>query len=101
MMLEIDAENLDEQMPELLEELLTGSGAIVLRQAFSADRIAEARALIHHYTAEEDDKETHFLGASQDQGGLQRRVWNLLNKGEFFEEMVQHPVAMQIVGKFL
>ena len=59
MMLEIDVDNLDQQMPELLDELLTGSGAIVLRQAFPADRVAEARALIHHYTAEEDDKETH------------------------------------------
>ena len=67
MMLEIDPDNLDQQLPELLEELLTGRGAIILKQAFDADVIAEARALIHHYTAEEDDKETHFLGASTDE----------------------------------
>ena len=100
-MMEIDAENLNAQLPELLEELLTGRGAITLRQAFDADVVAEARALIHHYTAEEDDKETHFLGASTDELNLQRRVWNLLNKGEVFEQMVQHPVVMKIVGAFL
>ena len=100
-MMEIDAQNLDTQLPELLEELLTGRGAILLRQAFDADVVAEARALIHHYTAEEDDKETHFLGASTDELNLQRRVWNLLNKGEVFEQMVQHPVVMKIVGAFL
>ena len=100
-MMEIDAENLDAQLPELLEELLTGRGAIILRQAFDADVVAEARALIHHYTAEEDDKETHFLGGSTDELNLQRRVWNLLNKGEVFEQMVQHPVVMKIVGAFL
>ena len=100
-MMEIDAEHLDAQLPELLEELLTGRGAIILRQAFDADVVAEARALIHHYTAEEDDKETHFLGASTDELNLQRRVWNLLNKGEVFEQMVQHPIVMKIVGAFL
>lgn len=100
-MMEIDAENLDAQLPDLLEELLTGTGAIILRQAFDADVVAEARALIHHYTAEEDDKETHFLGASTDELNLQRRVWNLLDKGEVFEQMVQHPIVMKIVGAFL
>lgn len=100
-MMEIDSENLDTQLPELLEELLTGRGAIILRQAFDADVVAEARALIHHYTAEEDDKETHFLGAATDELNLQRRVWNLLDKGEVFEQMVQHPIVMKIVGAFL
>ena len=100
-MMEIDAENLDAQLPELLEELLTGRGAIILRQAFDADVVAEARGLIHHYTAEESDKETHFLGASTDELNLQRRVWNLLDKGKVFEQMVQHPIVMKIVGAFL
>jgi ectoine hydroxylase-related dioxygenase (phytanoyl-CoA dioxygenase family) len=100
-MFEVDVANLNTQMPELLEELLTGAGAIVLKQAFDADVIAEARALVHHYTAAEDDKETHFLGAASDDLSLQRRVWNLLNKGQVFEQMVQHAAVMKIVGAFL
>ena len=100
-MLEVDTANLDTQLPDLLDELLTGAGAIVIRQAFDADVVAEARARIHDYTASEDDKETHFLGASTDELGLQRRVWNLLDKGEVFEQMVQDAVVTTIVGAFL
>ena len=100
-MLEVDVERLDAQLPELLAELATGRGAIVIRQAFADDEIAEARALVHHYSDTEDAKETHFQGANQDRLHLQRRVWNLLNKGEVFERMVQHPAVMTIIGRFL
>ena len=100
-MLEVDVDDLDEQMPELIAELLTGAGAIALRQAFPADEIDEARRLIHHYSDTEGTKETHFQGANAETIHLQRRVWNLLNKGEVFERMVQHEVVMKIVAKFL
>ena len=49
----------------------------------------------------EGDKITHFHGGHEDQVHLQRRVWNLLNKGEVFEQMVQHPTVMTIAGAFL
>ena len=65
-MLEVDVDNLDAQMPDLLAELLTGAGAIVIRNAFPADEIAEARRLIHHYSDTEVSKETHFQGANAD-----------------------------------
>ena len=100
-MLEIDAENLEAELPTLIEELITGSGAIVLRAAFDAAEVDEARRLITHYSTQDGAKETHFLGASQDQVDLQRRVWNLLDKGETFERMVQHPVVVRVVGEFL
>jgi ectoine hydroxylase-related dioxygenase (phytanoyl-CoA dioxygenase family) len=100
-MLEVDLTDLDAQLPVLLEELLTGGGALAIRGAFPPQEIAEARALIMHYSSTEDDKVTHFHGAHEDQVGLQRRVWNLLDKGEVFERMVQHPAVMRIVGAFL
>jgi ectoine hydroxylase-related dioxygenase (phytanoyl-CoA dioxygenase family) len=100
-MLEVDADHLEAQLPVLLDELLTGGGAVALRQAFPPAEIAEARRLITHYSSTEDDKVTHFHGAHEDQVHLQRRVWNLLDKGEVFERMVQHPVVMRIVGAFL
>jgi ectoine hydroxylase-related dioxygenase (phytanoyl-CoA dioxygenase family) len=100
-MLEVDVRNLDAQLPLLLDELLTGGGALVIRSAFPPEEIAEARALIMHYSATEADKVTHFHGAHEDQVHLQRRVWNLLDKGEVFERMVQHPIVMRIVGAFL
>jgi len=100
-LLEVDLANLDAQMPALIEELLRGAGVIVIRQAFSAEDIAEARELIMHYSTVEGDKETHFHGANADTVHLQRRVWNLLNKGEVFERMVQHHAVVEIIGAFL
>jgi ectoine hydroxylase-related dioxygenase (phytanoyl-CoA dioxygenase family) len=100
-MLEVDLTELDAQLPVLLDELLTGGGALAIRGAFPPHEIAEARALIMHYSSTEGDKVTHFHGAHEDQVDLQRRVWNLLDKGEVFERMVQHPAVMRIVGAFL
>ncbi len=100
-MLEVDVDRLDEQMPELMDELLTGAGAIVIRGAFPPAEIAEARRILHHLSDTEAAKETHFQGANSDTIHLQRRVWNLLNKGEVFERMVQHEAVMKIIGRFL
>ena len=100
-MLEVDVDNLEAQLPVLLDEMLTGGGALVIRQAFEPADIAEARRLIMHHSSTQDDKVTHFHGAHEDQVHLQRRVWNLLDKGEVFERMVQHPVVMRVVGAFL
>ena len=55
----VDTDNIDEQLPDLLQEMLSGSGAIIIKDAFPTEMISEARDLIHQYTIEEDDKETH------------------------------------------
>ncbi len=100
-LLEVDVDNLDSQLPDLIAELLTGTGAIVIRQAFPREEISLARELVMAYSSAESAKETHFQGASADELHLQRRVWNLLNKGEVFERMVQHEAVIRIVGEFL
>jgi ectoine hydroxylase-related dioxygenase (phytanoyl-CoA dioxygenase family) len=99
-MFEVDVSRLDEQLPEIIEEFIDGAGAVVIRNAFSDDEVAEARRLIMAYSADED-KETHFQGANRDKLHLQRRVWNLLNKGEIFEAMVQHPDVVKIASAIL
>ena len=98
---EVDVATLIDDLPGHLDQLLTGAGAIVIRQAFDADTIAEARALIMDYSSVDADKVTHFQGQNTDKLDLQRRVWNLVNKGEVFERMVQHPDIMTIVEAFL
>lgn len=98
---EVDLATLDSNLDEYVAELLTGSGALVIRQGFAADVIADARALIMEHSSDEGAKVTHFQGANVDRLSLQRRVWNLLNKGEVFETMAQHPAVMKIVGAFL
>ena len=49
-MLEVDVDHLEAQLPVLLDELLTGGGAVAIRQAFAPEEIAEARRLITHYS---------------------------------------------------
>jgi hypothetical protein len=84
-----------------VNELMKGKGYQILPQLFSAEEIQEARDLILHYSEGNGHTVTHFHGAHEEQIGLQRRVWNLLNKGEVFRRMVQHPTLMAIAGAFL
>ena len=100
-LLEVNPDTVETDLPAIVDELLQGAGVIVIRNSLSPDDLAEARGLIMEYSAMEGDKITHFHGGHEDQVHLQRRVWNLLNKGEVFEQMVQHPTVMKIAGAFL
>ncbi len=100
-MLRIRPDEVSDRLAELVAELLTGAGAIVIEQAFTPEEVAEADRIIVHHSSTDAAKVTHFHGAHEDQISLQRRVWNLLNKGEIFERMVQHPQVMALVGSFL
>jgi len=99
-MYEVNVEAIDENIEEIIDEMLTGAGAVAIRGAFDEGEVAEARELIMEYSKEED-KETHFQGANDDTIHLQRRVWNLLAKGKIFESMVQHPDIVKITSAFL
>jgi len=94
----------DEVRPNLesiLDELQFGAGGIVIEAGFDPDDIEQARVLLMQYSDHEGDKVTHFQGANEDKLELQRRVWNLLNKGEVFEAMAQHPQVCEIAAAFL
>lgn len=99
-MLEIETNRLDSQMDDIVEELLTGSGAVAIRGAFDDQMVASAREIIMDHSVEVD-KETHFQGANKDTIHLQRRVWNLLAKGRVFEEMVQNDPIVEVTSAFL
>jgi ectoine hydroxylase-related dioxygenase (phytanoyl-CoA dioxygenase family) len=89
----------------IVHELLEGVGAVTLRGLFTAAEIAQARAIVMRESdgAEAAGKVTHFQGAAEQQGTitLQRRVWNLLAKGEVFSRMAAHPALMQVLRVFL
>ena len=99
-MFEVDTTKLNDQIEDIIDELLTGDGAVVIRNAFDAAAVADARDVIMEHS-KDVDKETHFQGANTDTIHLQRRVWNLLAKGKVFEEMVQHPDVVAITSAFL
>jgi len=87
----------------IIEELLNGGGAVAISGLFSPEEVAEARAIVMAHSENEGEKVTHFQGAAAEDGkiNLQRRVWNLLAKGEVFSRMAAHPVLMEILRKFL
>ncbi|MBO9401392.1 phytanoyl-CoA dioxygenase family protein [Shimia sp. R9_3] len=87
----------------IVEELLHGGGAVGISGLFSPEDIAEARAIVMEHSEQEAPKVTHFQGAAEDDGkiNLQRRVWNLLAKGEVFSRMAAHPTLMTTLRQFL
>lgn len=97
---EIQRDTLEADMESLIDEFLMGSGVLVIRNAFNQNQIDDARRLILQYS-EDVDRATHFQGANADKLHLQRRVWNLLNKGDVFIDMVQHPMVCAVTGAIL
>ncbi len=87
----------------IVQELLHGAGAVGISGLFTKDEIADARAIVMAHSENEAEKTTHFQGAAEEDGkiDLQRRVWNLLAKGDVFARMAAHPVLMDILRKFL
>jgi ectoine hydroxylase-related dioxygenase (phytanoyl-CoA dioxygenase family) len=89
----------------IVNELLDGAGAITLRGLFTPAEIAEARAIVMRESDadERGGKVTHFQGDAERAGrlNLQRRVWNLLAKGEVFSRMAAHPAIMQVMRAFI
>ncbi|MEM6373100.1 MAG: phytanoyl-CoA dioxygenase family protein [Pseudomonadota bacterium] len=87
----------------ICDELMNGGGAVKIKGLFSAEQIAQARAIIMEQSNTEGDKVTHLQGAAVDEGraNLQRRVWNLLAKGEVFSDMAAHPVIMAVLRRWL
>lgn len=87
----------------IVHDLLHGDGVVVISGLFTADEIAQARAIVMQHSEHEGEKVTHFQGAAEEEGtiALQRRVWNLLAKGDVFSRMAAHPVLMEILRRFL
>ena len=82
-------------------ELLDGNGYVMLPQVFTPQEIAEARAIVMRESDRDAAKVTHFHGQHADRVHLQRRVWNLLNKGDVFVAMVQREPIVSIMRAFL
>ncbi len=83
------------------EELLHGKGAVRFTGLFPADDIAQARAIIMDHSERDAAKVTHFQGRAGDRIDLQRRVWNLLAKGDVFARLAAHPTLMAVLRRFL
>lgn len=89
----------------IVHELLDGIGAVTLRGLFTAAEIAEARAIVMRESDLDaaGGKVTHFQGDAERAGriNLQRRVWNLLAKGDVFSRMAAHSAIMRVMRAFI
>ena len=93
----------DIDVDAIVRELFDGSGAVTIRGLFSPEEIAQAREVVMRESESSTPKVTHFQGAAGKAGtiNLQRRVWNLLAKGEVFSRMAAHPKVMEVMRAFL
>lgn len=74
----------------VVRELLDGSGAVRLPKLFSDEQVKEARDIVVAETDDANFTGSHFNQDEKD-AKLQRRVWNLLKKGDVFARMAVHP----------
>lgn len=88
---------------EVCDELMNGGGAVKFTGLFDPTDIAEARSIIMAHSEADDEKVTHFQGQAAEDGtiNLQRRVWNLLAKGDVFTRMAAHPVILDCLRLWL
>jgi hypothetical protein len=86
------------QVQEAVHELIEGNGFYVLKGGFSRQYALAARERILELVRLENSKATHFTAQGQDK---QKRVWNVMNKGDIFIPMVQHPFVMAVFERIL
>lgn len=88
---------------EAIDALIHGPGYFVVPGALSATQVEELNCIVNEHSKDDDISVTHFHGNENNQKKLhlQKRVWNLLNKGEIFAELVQHPLVMKVFAKIL
>jgi len=92
--------NWDQRAEDAIEALLNGPGYYLAESVFSAEQVAEANRIINGHS-DQEQAARYLHGEHADRIHLQRRVWNLLNKGEVFVDMVQHPLVMKVFGPIL
>lgn len=86
---------------KVVVEITEEKGFSILKGLFSPQDIEHAKETVLFLIAKQGLKATHFQGSEGARADLQARVWNLLNKGEIFEKLVQHPTILGIARRVL
>ena len=83
----------------IVRELTEGAGFYVVERLFAPDQVATARRLVLELAAvqppEIDDADALSTLSATD------HVWNLIDKGSVFEDMVQHPLILDVFSRIL
>ncbi len=72
-------------------------GVAIIRGAIPPDLLQRIRDRVDHLNRAERESGIGFIESE----GANQRVFNLVNKGEIFEEIVQEPAVMQIMTQLL
>ena len=86
-----------------LNELIQGSGVIVIEDIFDNDIINRARSVVNEFADNQEQKESHFNAEAEASGKirLQQRVWNLFGKDLVFSDLITHDLIFDLMSKFL
>src|SRR5438105_163868 len=76
---------------------LAEHGYCLVEDALAPERVDALRSRLAELAAQEIEDGTDYVY----DGGANQRIWNLLNKGEIFEELAQDPLAMRFMGHLL
>lgn len=85
---------------EVVRELLDGNGAVRFPKLFTDAQVQAARDIVLRETRDEKFTMSHFNQDDED-AKLQRRVWNLIAKGDVFADMVLHPQIFRTMQAML
>jgi|SRR5579885_1839654 hypothetical protein len=70
-------------------------GIAIMREVMAPDLLCRIRVRLDELNREEREAGTAFLESE----GANQRVFNLVNKGELFEEIVQFPPVVEVVRR--
>ena len=82
-----------------IAELSDGAGFVRFEGFYSPDQIREAREIVYAAAEREPARTSHFLG--DDEVPTQKRVWNLIEKGEVFRTIAAEPRMLAILEPLL
>jgi len=97
------AKNDDYNKQDILNELLKGSGVVVIKDVYSSEDIEITRNIINEFASTQEQKESHFNAEAEASGKihLQQRVWNLFGKGAIFGKLISNDVIFDLMSSFL
>jgi ectoine hydroxylase-related dioxygenase (phytanoyl-CoA dioxygenase family) len=72
-------------------------GWCIVPDVLSPAQVATLRAEVERLMQAEREAGTAYVYFEE----ANQRIWELLNKGEMFRQLAQHPLAMQLVGRIL
>jgi ectoine hydroxylase-related dioxygenase (phytanoyl-CoA dioxygenase family) len=88
----------DDCAQRLADEMMKGSGIVVIRGAISEEQATMARVAVNNLVQAEEKSGRKVEG---ELGPSHRRVWNLLNEGPPFTTLITHEKLFKVISRVL